>query len=137
MTKAPWIQNVSLSDIHNGHHPDSGKDTILIRIIDPNMEFTRTKHHFRSTAKYKFLDTEEATDIHAPTQEDAAHIVANLQFAKENNLNVLVHCVMGICRSGAVCEVGVMMGFEDTNRYRQPNLLLKHLLMKEMGWTYS
>jgi len=60
-----------------------------------------------------------------------------LQHAKDNRMNVVVHCFAGICRSGAVCEVGVMMGFEDTGRFRSPNLLVKHRMMRALGWTYD
>ena len=52
-------------------------------------------------------------------------------------MNVVVHCHAGVCRSGAVCEVGVMMGFDDTEVFRSPNLLVKHLMMKSLGWTYD
>jgi predicted protein tyrosine phosphatase len=52
-------------------------------------------------------------------------------------MNVVVHCMAGICRSGAVVEVGVMMGFNDCEKYRQPNLRVKHKLMKQLGWTYN
>jgi hypothetical protein len=43
----------------------------------------------------------------------------------------------GICRSGAVTEVGVMLGFNDTEKFRSPNLLVKHRMMKKLGWTYD
>jgi predicted protein tyrosine phosphatase len=52
-------------------------------------------------------------------------------------MDVIVHCFAGICRSGAVCELGVMMGFQDTERFRQPNLLVKNRMMKALGWTYD
>ena len=52
-------------------------------------------------------------------------------------MNVIVHCVAGVCRSGAVCEIGVMMGFDDTEVFRSPNLLVKHKMMKVLGWTYD
>jgi hypothetical protein len=52
-------------------------------------------------------------------------------------MNVIVHCVAGVCRSGAVCEVGVMLGFDDTEAFRSPNLLVKHRMMKCLGWTYD
>jgi hypothetical protein len=52
-------------------------------------------------------------------------------------MNVLVHCHAGICRSGAVVEVGSMMGFTPTDRYRQPNLRVKNKMMKVLGWTYE
>ena len=51
--------------------------------------------------------------------------------------NVLVHCHAGICRSGAVVEVGSMIGFTPTERYRQPNLRVKRKMMKELGLTYD
>jgi hypothetical protein len=50
---------------------------------------------------------------------------------------VIVHCVAGVCRSGAVCEVGVIMGFDDTEVFRSPNLLVKHKMMKVLGWLYD
>ena len=52
-------------------------------------------------------------------------------------MNVVVHCVAGVCRSGAVCEIGVMMGFRDTEVFRSPNLLVKHKMMKVLGWLYD
>jgi hypothetical protein len=30
-----------------------------------------------------------------------------------------------------------MMGFQDTEAYRSPNLLVKHKMMKVLGWTYD
>jgi predicted protein tyrosine phosphatase len=67
----------------------------------------------------------------------AIELVRLLQHAKDNDMNVIVHCTAGICRSGAVTEVGVMMGFEDTHAVRQPNLMVKHKMMKVLGWTYD
>jgi len=36
-----------------------------------------------------------------------------------------------------VAEVGVMMGFDDTERLRIPNIRVKHKMMKVLGWTYD
>jgi hypothetical protein len=52
-------------------------------------------------------------------------------------MNVVVHCHAGVCRSGAVCEIGVMLGFVDTEVFRAPNLLVKHRMMKALGWDYD
>jgi Mg2+/Co2+ transporter CorB len=30
-----------------------------------------------------------------------------------------------------------MIGFDDTEVFRSPNLLVKHLMMKTLGWTYD
>ena len=59
------------------------------------------------------------------------------QHALANRMNVVVHCHAGVCRSGAVCEIGVMLGFDDTEAFRSPNLLVKHRMMKQLGWTYD
>jgi hypothetical protein len=71
------------------------------------------------------------------SHEQAAELVRLLQHALANRMNVIVHCHAGVCRSGAVCEVGVMMGFDDTEVFRSPNLLVKHRMMKALGWTYD
>ena len=52
-------------------------------------------------------------------------------------MNVMVHCHAGICRCGAVTEVGTMMGFTATEKFRMPNLRVKHRMMKVLGLTYD
>jgi hypothetical protein len=36
-----------------------------------------------------------------------------------------------------VVEVGVMMGFQDTEDFRSPNLLVKHLMMESLGLSFD
>lgn len=146
---SPWIQNVSLSDIQKGFHIDAGINSMLIQIVDPDMEFPNPKHQFKETHQFKFLDIEEDgmtnlgdgkwTDLSelAIKDADAVELVRLLKHALEQRMNVIVHCHAGVCRSGAVCEVGVMMGFRDTEAFRSPNLLVKHKMMRELGWTYD
>jgi len=86
-----------------------------------------------NTGDGKMIDLSEF----AITDEQARQLVHLLQHAKENRMNVVVHCHAGICRSGAVAEVGVMMGFDDCERFRAPNLLVKHKMMRVLGWTYD
>ena len=145
----PWIQNVALSDVKKGHHIDAGINSMLIQIVDPAMEFPTPSYKFKEIHQFEFLDIEEDgltnngdgtwTDMSefAITQAQADQLVELLQRAFENRMNVVVHCVAGVCRSGAVCEVGVMMGFRDTEALRSPNLLVKHKMMKKLGWTYD
>jgi len=145
----PWIQNVSLSDVKKGHHIDAGINSMLIQIVDPAMEFPTPSYQFREVHQFEFLDIEEdgmtnfgdgkMVDMSefAITQAQADQLVELLQRAFENRTNVVVHCVAGVCRSGAVCEVGVMMGFRDTEAFRSPNLLVKHKMMKKLGWSYD
>lgn len=135
-----WIENVSMSDIHLGHHSDLGENVMLIRIQDPCTEFKPTKYDFKEVHCFEFLDAEDEDGFDEDfkiTDEQAEKIGILLQHALEKNMNVMVHCHAGICRSGAVVEVGTMLGFTATERYRQPNLRVKRKIMKALGWTYD
>jgi predicted protein tyrosine phosphatase len=145
----PWIENVALADIPKGRHHNAGDNSMLIQIVDPDMEFPVPKHTFKETHQFKFLDIEddglsnngtgEKIDMSwgMITDDQAASLVKLLQHAMDKRMNVVVHCHAGVCRSGAVAEVGVMMGFNDCEAFRSPNLLVKHKMMKELGWTYD
>ncbi|HET8688272.1 MAG TPA: protein-tyrosine phosphatase family protein [Methanosarcina sp.] len=139
-----WIENAARDDIPKGYHHDCGPNSMLIQITDPATEFPTPKHQFKEIHQFEFLDIDDK-DVEANpdweeaaiTDEQAAKLVALLQHALDNKMNVVVHCHAGICRSGAVVEIGVMMGFADTERYRAPNLRVKHKMMKVLGWTYD
>lgn len=133
----PWIQNVALSDIKKGFHIDPGPNAMLIQIVDHDIDHPEPLYKFKESVQLKFLDVEDEHCKEHITDEQAQILVDALKRAKENHMNVIVHCVAGVCRSGAVCEVGVMMGFGDTEVFRSPNLLVKHKMMKILGWTYD
>lgn len=136
----PWIQNVALADIAKGHHIRITDNSVLIQIVDPAMEFPTPLHKFGQVHQFEFLDLERDDKIGEEfkiTNEQAESLVAILNQALANRSDVVVHCVAGVCRSGAVCEIGVMMGFDDTGVFRSPNLLVKHKMMKVLGWTYD
>jgi len=135
-----WIQNVALSDITKGFHVNPGENAMLIQIVDPAMEFPTPLYKFKEVHQFEFLDLE----VNDPWGEEfkvtdvqAKQLVDLLLKAYGQRMNVIVHCVAGVCRSGAVCEIGVMLGFEDTEVFRSPNLMVKHLMMKQLGWTYD
>lgn len=138
-----WIENVSWDDVKNGWHSDMGENAMLIQIADPATFFPEPKKQFKDIHQFEFLDAED-TDVDRwggdeffITDAQAGALVDLLQYALKNHMNVLVHCHAGICRSGAVVEVASMMGFTPTDRYRQPNLRVKHKMMKYLGWTYD
>lgn len=136
----PWIENVSLGDIPKANHHNAGENSMLIQIVDPAMEFPKPLHKFKEIHQFEFLDLEKDDKFGEEfkvTDEQAEQLVRLLQHALDKRMNVVVHCVAGVCRSGAVCEVGVMMGFNDTEVFRSPNLLVKHKMMKVLGWTYD
>ena len=106
-----WIENVSMSDIHLGHHSDLGENCMLIRIQDPATEFMPTKKTFKEVHCFEFLDAEDEDgfpDECKISDEQAQEIAGLLQKALNNHMNVMVQCHAGICRSGAVVEVGTM-----------------------------
>lgn len=138
------IQNVSLEEVKTGDHINYGSNTYLIQITDPAKEPPIPKQDFAAVFHYEFLDADESDLENNPGYEDflitdfqAESIVNVLQHALGKNMNVIVHCHAGVCRSGAVVEVAEMMGFEKSTRFRAPNLLVKHKMMKVLGWTYD
>lgn len=136
----PFIQNCSWDDAKNGWHKDPGENSILIQIADPASFFPTPKHPFAITHQFEFLDVEDKDGFPDEVKiqpEQAMEITNILYYALEFDMNVIVHCFAGICRSGAVAEVGVMMGFDDTEKYRQPNIRVKTMLMRQLGWTYD
>jgi predicted protein tyrosine phosphatase len=137
----PWIENVAAADIPMRFHHEAGENSMLIQIMDPCPTWWPTPaHDFKEVHRFEFMDVErndnwpEEAKI---TAAQAEEIVRLLKHALQNRMNVVVHCMAGLCRSGAVAEVGVMMGFDDTERFRSPNLMVKHSLMKALGWTYD
>jgi predicted protein tyrosine phosphatase len=135
-----WIENVSWDDVKNGWHSDMGSNAMLIQIADPATFFPDPKHTFKEIHQFEFLDAEDGDPFPEEamiTTEQAETIVALFYKALDRNMNVLVHCHAGICRSGAVVEVGSMIGFTPTERYRQPNLRVKHKMMRACGMYYD
>ena len=136
----PWIENVAAADIPTGFHHDVGPNSMLISITDPAGWRPEAKQQFKERHDFEFLDAEDDDGFPEEAKisdAQAEELVGLLKHALENRMNVVVHCMAGICRSGAVAEVGVMMGFNDCEKFRQPNLRVKHKLMKVLGWTYN
>ena len=136
-----WIQNVAATDIPNGFHVAVKENSMLIQIMDPASGWwPKPKHNFREVHQFEFLDAEDKDGFDEDfkiSDAQAAELVRLLQHALDNHMDVIVHCMAGLCRSGAVCEVGVMMGFQDTEKFRSPNMRVKHKMMKVLGWSYD
>ena len=136
-----WIENVAWDDVKHGWHTDMGENAMLIQISDPASACVPIpKKNFKQIYHLEFLDIED-DDVEkdpsmgefAITDVQAATLVELLKYALEHHMNVLVHCFAGVCRSGAVVEVGSMMGFTPTDKFRAPNLRVKHKMMKYLG----
>jgi len=135
---APWIENISLDDVRKGYHYDAGFNSMLIQICDYLTEFPTPLHQFRETVQFRFLDVEEDDKMLYEcviSDSDAVSIATALQHAWDNHMNVVVHCHMGVSRSGAVAEVGEMLGFRSTEKFRIPNQTVKRKLTKVLNLT--
>lgn len=131
----PWILNIGVHDFKRANHPDPGNNTVLIQILDTCSIFpVSPRYNFAEIHQFEFLDIDDPIGTDLPPECLCTHAVANqlvqiLNRALVNRHNVLVHCFAGVCRSGAVVEVGVAMGFTDPKVFRQPNLLVEGLMM--------
>lgn len=136
----PFIQNISFPAIKSGNHFDGGERAVLIQIIDPAVEYPTPRVKFDQVYQFSFLDIDEneksSLKEFAITQDQAQSISEILTKALEEQRNVIVHCHAGLCRSGAVAEVGIMLGFRDTKSERIPNMLVKKLLIQWLRLGY-
>lgn len=135
-----FIENVAKADVPTGNHFDCGQRSMLISINDPACEPPQPKHKFSEVHVFEFLDLEGNEGYGEEflcTPEDAQRLVSLLQHALDERLHVVVHCTAGVCRSGAVVEVAEMMGFTPVERFRAPNMLVKHRMLRALGWYYE
>jgi len=129
------IINVSRNAVMEGSHRLFGADTILIQITDPAQDAPKPKHEFADVFHFEFLDAEDSElfdEGFLISKGQAANIVGILELALIAKMNVVVHCNAGICRSGAVAEVGEIMGFEYVGNHKQPNLRVKKLMLNHL-----
>ena len=129
----PKIQHVSLEAYQQGKFIAAD---VAIRIVDDALLFGRDypgmlTHHF------VFADANE-DDEQAISSQQANELVHILQSAFAQQQDVLVHCVAGVSRSGAVAQFAIdYLGFSDGNSstdWRLPNAaVLKALKTALLG----
>jgi predicted protein tyrosine phosphatase len=136
-----WIQNVAAMGIPKGMYKDPGSNAMLIQISDPkDPYFPDPKTPFAERYQFTFFDVSDSdrdAERDGISNRQAFQIVQLLRRAQEREMNVVVNCMAGLSRSGAVAEIGVMMGFEDTLRPRTPNMRAKRLMMRLIGASYD
>jgi hypothetical protein len=77
------------------------------------------------------FDDADRGESNGITKLDAETIVEDLVFAKTNEMDVVVHCLAGISRSGAVVQFAVdYLGFEDPGTGRVPNSHVYQMLVE-------
>lgn len=143
----PKIQNIGIYDLVRGKYAVSRPDhTELIRILNgieeleaypPATTFLRT-HVFvfldigdppvQSAMAAAFHTAECDNYVRAITPEQARSLCGILQDAYLAGHDLVVHCTVGVSRSGAVVEAAVRMGFDDPGTFRAPNARVLRLL---------
>lgn len=99
-----------------------------IQIVDYDMESYPVLGHDRKLV-VNFFDTESGDGV--ITSEQAMEIVLFLLDSFNRGKSVVVSCIAGVCRSGAVAQVGEIIGFDyDSKKQRiiAPNLMVKNKL---------
>lgn len=136
----PWIANISREKLKQDQKIWSQMDCVLIQISDPGYPFLEVDEEFKAIYQYEFLDLEK-NDPDPFDNKISKDQIENISFHLENclqkGLNVLVQCTAGACRSGAVVEVGILLGFKDRGLYRTPNLDVKHKLCAQLGLNFD
>ena len=132
----PKIENCSWDDFRRGNHRLDPLNAVAIQIVDPgDTPPEPAEDVFHSRHAFEFLDAEEPTRYFPEgaliSDEQAESIASILVKALDEDHDVLVHCVVGQCRSGAVVEVAEMIGFDECFRYRHPNVRVKSKLMRQ------
>lgn len=127
-----FIENVSRFDVATGFHSDAGGNSMLIQIVDFFDTYPTPLKQFKEVLQFKFDDINDEGPTSC-TQEQADEIAKALLRAKEQHMNVIVHCFAGLYFSGAVAEVGIMLGFNPPDRVRFPNTLVKGKILKALG----
>lgn len=136
----PFIENISKQDCVLGLHFDPTQvKTVCIQISDYEDDFCTPKYKdsFQAIYQFKFNDTEDVFDLNCITDLQAKQIAEILTDCLEQGVNVVVHCHAGICRSGAVVACAEAIGFDECERFKLPNALVKHKIMQALGYSIA
>lgn len=129
-----WIENVSLANILIGNHHFEEDNTVLIRIGDICSTFKPVLYQdkFVNVYEFQFMDDDDPNWEESITEEQGVDIASILRECWACDYNVVVHCNAGLCRSGAVAEVGEIMGFQYAGNRKIPNVLVKNRILEPL-----
>ena len=133
-----WIGNYSKTAVHEGlHFANNENNSVLIQISDCDSSPLEPARTFTEVHRFWFDDVEDESDKNSVNDTQIEQIAEILKRAYEKNQDVVVNCHAGLCRSGAITEVGIMLGFKDAETKRIPNLLVKNKLATHLGLSFN
>lgn len=122
----PWIRNVSKKELNT---IDSGD--ILIQIENPGEQFAVASRLYSQIIQLQFFGGKNNPKKDLDITDYQAKIIADiLKLSLAEKKNVVVQCVSGLARSGAVAQVGIDMGFLDVGSERNPSKLVYDKISK-------
>lgn len=130
-------ENVSRLDVLQGNHISVFcSPAYLLQISDvcKQQPIPKYEEYFKDKLCLNFNDVEDEFDMSSISDYQAQQIADFILKAKADNADIVVHCLAGICRSGAVVEAAMSVGYTDAvNRQRIPNTLVKRKVMQCLG----
>ena len=133
-----WIGNYSKTAVHEGlHFANNENNSVLIQISDCDSYPLEPARTFTEVHRFWFDDVEDESDKNSVNNKQIEQIAQVLKKAYEKNQDVVVNCHAGLCRSGAITEVGIMLGFKDAETKRIPNLFVKNKLATYLGLSFN
>ena len=140
------VINLSLKEYTEGHHVAINIATegkyLLIVIDDVDIKqrensplpkwLNDTKCNMVHKLYCTFKDSEDEGEG-CLTNEAAELLADEIVYCKDNNISIIVSCIAGLSRSGAITQTCIDYGFEDTGKTRYPNNRIKNMLKKYLG----
>jgi hypothetical protein len=136
------FENVSMVEFDKGgRSPD-----VVIRILDTikeddlnhidNLHFSENPYPDALEFQFRFDDTTDPDNAHAIQPEQAQELFNLLSNCITLEWNVLIHCVMGKCRAGAITHAAEALGqflglpVTITDHGAIPNVLVKSMILR-------
>lgn len=132
----PWIMNRGKGWVEQ-MEPEPG--TVCVSITEPGRKAKLPR--FDDLLRMELQDYDGARshpeDAVLFTPNHAARVARFLRKHRDNGKNIVVHCAVGISRSGAIVEAALeaFREYEDRGWIRHPNGHVKRLMKRALGLT--
>lgn len=134
------FENVSMVEFDKGNR----SPTVVIRILDTlkdkpdDLQFSENPYPDAIEFQFRFDDVTDPDNEHAIQPEQAEGLFNVLSSCITMEWNVLIHCVMGKCRSGAITHAAEALGqyyglpVSIVDHGAIPNVLVKSMILRNI-----